>query len=35
MVGASGEAKGILALPAKPSIAVLPFVNMSGEPEQE
>ena len=24
-----------LALPAKPSIAVLPFQNMSGDPEQE
>src|SRR5262249_40858957 len=24
-----------LALPAKPSIAVLPFANMSGDPEQE
>jgi adenylate cyclase len=24
-----------LALPDKPSIAVLPFQNMSGEPEQE
>ncbi len=35
MVGAPGEAKGMLPLPAKPSIAVLPFVNMSGEPEQE
>jgi adenylate cyclase len=27
--------KGTLALPAKPSIAVLPFQNMSGDPEQE
>jgi adenylate cyclase len=24
-----------LSLPAKPSIAVLPFTNMSGDPEQE
>src|SRR5215207_8896837 len=27
--------KPVLALPAKPSIAVLPFQNMSGDPEQE
>jgi adenylate cyclase len=27
--------RGALALPAKPSIAVLPFQNMSGDPEQE
>jgi adenylate cyclase len=26
---------GVLALPDKPSIAVLPFTNMSGDPEQE
>jgi adenylate cyclase len=26
---------GVLALPDKPSIAVLPFANMSGDPEQE
>jgi adenylate cyclase len=25
----------MLALPDKPSIAVLPFPNMSGDPEQE
>jgi adenylate cyclase len=25
----------VLALPDKPSIAVLPFANMSGDPEQE
>ena len=25
----------LLALPNKPSIAVLPFANMSGDPEQE
>ncbi len=30
--GAAGQD---LALPDKPSIAVLPFVNMSGDPEQE
>ncbi|SLN30963.1 adenylate/guanylate cyclase domain-containing protein [Oceanibacterium hippocampi] len=29
------EAANGLALPAKPSIAVLPFDNMSGDPEQE
>ncbi len=28
-------APGTLALPDKPSIAVLPFTNMSGDPEQE
>jgi hypothetical protein len=26
---------GVLPLPDKPSIAVLPFANMSGDPEQE
>ncbi len=29
------EPSGRLALPDKPSIAVLPFTNMSGDPEQE
>ena len=29
------EAAPVLALPDKPSIAVLPFQNMSGDPEQE
>src|SRR5439155_4970127 len=32
-VGAAGPP--VLALPDKPSIAVLPFANMSGDPEQE
>ncbi|HEY8614888.1 adenylate/guanylate cyclase domain-containing protein [Phenylobacterium sp.] len=33
---AAGEPRsGALPLPAKPSIAVLPFHNMSGDPEQE
>src|SRR5262249_1586386 len=27
--------KPALALPDKPSIAILPFINMSGDPEQE
>jgi adenylate cyclase len=31
----SPESKAALALPDKPSIAVLPFTNMSGDPEQE
>jgi TolB-like protein len=31
----SGEADKLLPLPDKPSIAVLPFQNMSGDPEQE
>ncbi len=31
----SGEAMPALALPDKPSIAVLPFDNLSGDPEQE
>jgi len=32
---ATGVLGGALALPDKPSIAVLPFSNMSGDPEQE
>ena len=31
----AGAAEPTLALPDKPSIAVLPFQNMSGDPEQE
>jgi adenylate cyclase len=31
----SAPASPVLALPDKPSIAVLPFANMSGDPEQE
>jgi adenylate cyclase len=31
----SGESTPTLPLPDKPSIAVLPFANMSGDPEQE
>jgi adenylate cyclase len=31
----TGVLGGALALPDKPSIAVLPFANMSGDPEQE
>ncbi len=34
-VSVSAEAEEPLALPDKPSIAVLPFTNMSGDPEQE
>jgi TolB-like protein len=34
-VGVAAEAKPGLALPDKPSIAVLPFQNMSGDAEQE
>src|ERR1700732_1507315 len=30
-----GDISPVLALPDKPSIAVLPFANMSGDPEQE
>ncbi len=33
--GTIPEAKKKLVLPEKPSIAVLPFVNMSGDPDQE
>jgi class 3 adenylate cyclase len=32
---ASASTPRVLALPDKPSIAVLPFINMSGDPEQE
>lgn len=32
---AGPDALGTLLLPDKPSIAVLPFINMSGDPEQE
>jgi len=31
----AGSTKPALALPDKPSIAVLPFANLSGDPEQE
>src|SRR4030095_470930 len=34
-VGAPAQEVSALALPDKPSIAVLPFVNMSADPEQE
>ncbi len=33
--GAKSAASPVLPLPDKPSIAVLPFTNMSGDPEQE
>ncbi len=33
--GEAAAARPALALPDKPSIAVLPFANMSGDPEQE
>ena len=33
--GAPGDETTVLALPDKPSIAVLAFTNMSGDPEQE
>ena len=32
---ASAPVEPVLALPDNPSIAVLPFQNMSGDPEQE
>jgi adenylate cyclase len=35
VVPATVQEKPALALPDKPSIAVLPFANMSGDPEQE
>jgi len=35
LVAAKASAQPVLPLPDKPSIAVLPFVNMSGDPEQE
>ena len=35
MTAAAPEPKPALALPDKPSLAVLPFQNMSGDPEQE
>ena len=34
-VGAKRSAQPSLILPGKPSIAVLPFANLSGDPEQE
>ena len=33
--GATSKGRPTLALPDKPSLAVLPFQNMSGDPEQE
>ena len=33
--GAAGNEHPALALPDKPSLAVMPFTNMSGDPEQE
>jgi adenylate cyclase len=32
---AAVDGASVLPLPDKPSIAVLPFANMSGDPEQE
>ncbi len=34
-IGAAAMSRPALPLPDKPSIAVLPFQNMSGDPEQE
>ena len=34
-VSSHAPAPPVLALPDKPSIAVLPFTNLSGDPEQE
>jgi TolB-like protein len=33
--GAAGQPRSVLSLPDRPSIALLPFTNMSGDPEQE
>jgi TolB-like protein len=33
--GVSSQKPPVLALPSKPSVAVLPFLNLSGDPEQE
>jgi len=33
--GATGNGQPTLALPDKPSLAVMPFTNMSGDPEQQ
>jgi TolB-like protein len=33
--GATDESRGDLALPDRPSLAVLPFVNIGGDPEQD
>ena len=33
--GTDGQSRPALPLPDRPAIAVLPFINMSGEPEQE
>jgi TolB-like protein/class 3 adenylate cyclase/Flp pilus assembly protein TadD len=35
VAGAAGSPDLVLPLPSKPSIAVLPFQNLSGDPEQE
>jgi TolB-like protein len=34
-IGSVDQAKPALGVPARPSIAVLPFVNLSGDPEQD